>query len=135
LKGRLADKFCQGFFVKTYDELFASANNWTTQQVGFGNYEFDQFAARRKFFGKTALFVNGVSSVQEWRNVIVRTLWAKDRFDLFGGQRFFCVIAFDDLAGIFAHQVAQETPGIAACRSGAFVEEDHSDFELLILDF
>ena len=74
----------------------------------------------RKLFCKPAFFINSVSRVQKLRNGIV----AENGLDLFGGQRFFGVIAFSNLIG-GGGQVAQETPGVAASSSGAFVKEDH----------
>lgn len=115
----LAGQSFQQVFIKTDDDLFASANDRAAKQIRFGDDELYEFFARRKLFGKASFFVNRVAGVQERRNRIV----AENRFDLFGGQRCFGVIAFGDLAGV--GQVAQETPGVAAGRSGAFVKEDH----------
>ena len=85
----------------------------------------------RKLFGKPAFFINSVARVQKLRNGIV----AENGFDLFGGQRFFGVIAFSNLIG-GGGQVAQETPGVAASSSGAFVKEVHLilNFEFWVLD-
>ena len=126
----LAEQFRQGFFFKADDDLFAFAKDWAAKQIRFGDDEFNQFFACGKLFGKAALFVNRVACVQKRRNRIV----TKNGFDLFGGQRLFGVIAFGDLVGVC--QVAQETPGVAASRSGAFVEEVHLilEFEFWILD-
>lgn len=126
----LAEKFREGIFLKTDYSLIALAKNRAAKQIRFGDDEFNQFFECGKLFGKAALFVNRVACVQKRRNRIV----AENGFDLFGGQRLFGVIAFGDLVGVC--QVAQETPGVAASRSGAFVEEVHLilEFEFWILD-
>jgi len=60
-----------------------------------------------------------VACVQKrWNRVVT-----ENGYDLFGGQRVFGVIAFGELRSV--RQVAQETPGIAASRSGAFVKEEN----------
>lgn len=124
-------EFGKCVFVESDHDVRAFAQDGATQQVWFGNDEFDQFASRRKLVGKAAFFVHGVARVQKRRNRI----GAENGFDLFYGQRLFGVIAFDELGGI-RHQVAQETPGVAASGSSAFVKEVHLilDFEFWVLD-
>ncbi|MDX2039714.1 MAG: hypothetical protein SF097_00625 [Acidobacteriota bacterium] len=110
--------------VKADDDLIAFANNRTAKQVRFVDDELDELFSSRKLFGKASLFVNGVARVQKWRNRII----AENGFNLFGSQRLFSVIALGELAGV-GNDFAQETPGVAAGCSGAFVEEDH--FEMM----
>jgi hypothetical protein len=97
--------------------LITFAKNRAAKQIRFRNDELDEFIVRRQRFGKALLFVNGVPRIQKRRNRIV----AENDFDLFIGQRLFSVIAFAELGNV--GQVAQETPGVAASCSGAFVKE------------
>ena len=107
-------------FVKTDDTLISFTGNRAAKQIGFSQDELNQFLSVGKGFVKPPLFVNRVAGVQERRNRIV----SEDRFDFFLSQRFFCVIAFQqNFGGFFAQQMAQETPGVAASGSGAFVKE------------
>ena len=126
----LAEKFGEGIYLKTDYSLIAFAKDRAAKQVWLCNDELDEFFACGKLFGKAAFFVNRMARIQKRRNRIV----TKNGFDLFDGQRLFGVIAFDDLVGVC--QVAQETPGVATSRSGAFVKEVHLilEFEFWILD-
>lgn len=63
---------------------------------------------------KTSFFVDGVTGVEELRDRAV----AEDGGDLFRGQRFFSVIALDE---VFTNDFAQETPRITTGCSSALV--------------
>ena len=61
--------------------------------------------------------------IQKRPNRVIRHVVAEDGFDLFGSQRLFGVIALDEQVDVVTQQFAQETPGIAAGGSGAFVKK------------
>lgn len=97
--------------------MLALPHDGASQQVWLGDDELNQFVPWRQLGGEVALFVNSVARIQKRRDFVV----TKDGFDLFGGQRLFGVITFDQ---IFVVEIlAQETPRVAACGSGAFLPE------------
>ncbi|MCI0524094.1 MAG: hypothetical protein L0Y75_02430 [Acidobacteria bacterium] len=115
-----ASQLFQSVSIESDHHLFTFARDRAADQVRLGDDQFYQFLTLRRFFGEAPLFVNRMAGVEELQDVV----FAEDGFDLFGGQRFFRVIAFDQTTGgRFAQQIAQETPRVAAGSSGVFVPE------------
>lgn len=112
-----AAQFFQFRLVEADDNLFALPHDGAAQQIGFGNDQLNQFVTWWQLGDEVALFVNGVARIQKRCNLVV----TKDGFDLFGGQRLFGVIAFDQI--FLVKVLAQETPRVAAGGSGAFLPE------------
>lgn len=91
-----------------------------TNQVGFVNDQLNQFVSCRELFSQPVFFVNRMAGIEKGRDWII----AEDHFNLFNSQWLFGVIALDqDFGGFFAQMFAQETPGVSAGGSGAFVKE------------
>ena len=94
----------------------ALADDGAPDQVRLADDQFDEFFFRGQLFGKAAFLVDSVSGIEELRDRVI----AKNIFYLFGGQRLFRIIAFDE---IVAGQFAQETSCVATGRSSALVPE------------
>lgn len=100
--------------VKTDQQLLALARDGAANEVGFGRNQRKKFVTFRQLAGKPALFINCMTRVEKRRDIV----FTEDGFEFFDGQRFLSVIAFNQL--FFVKVVAQETPRVAASRSGGF---------------